>query len=126
MTRILAALVRPTLYAFNPVTSTRAFSAKSGSRDHYQTLGVNQNATHAQIKSAFDEYTVVFNQEKKTGNPDVYKKYREIEAAYNILSDYESRRLYNKGLLAKERRSYIVYFNLIIFVRISIQCYGTT
>lgn len=97
MTRILAALVRPTtLYTFNPAVSTRAFA--SAPPDLYKTLGVGREATHAEIKSAFDEWTKAFKLEKALGDADAWKRYREIEGAYNVLSNYELRRLYNKGL----------------------------
>lgn len=96
MSRILAALVRPTLYTFNPAVSTRAFA--SALPDHYKTLGVGREALHAEIESAFEEWTKVLKQEKAAGYADADKRLQEIEAAYNVLSNYELRKWYNKGL----------------------------
>lgn len=62
--------------------------------NHYETLGVAQNATQDQIKSAFRKLA-------KQHHPDVggdQSKFQQISDAYNTLSDTESRAHYDYQL----------------------------
>lgn len=102
MTRILTALVRPAVVNnFKPIVLTRAFSKSSANYDHYDTLGVARNATQTEITLAFKQLTELYAPEKNKGNTEAYNKYRQVNAAFNVLSNYELRRLYNKGKVTK-------------------------
>lgn len=99
MTRILAA----TLSRWPAISSTyntaaasqRLFSKSSVNYDHYETLGVPRNATQVEIGTAYKLLVERYTAEKNA--EDAYRKLREIKAAYNVLSNYELRKLYNKG-----------------------------
>lgn len=64
-------------------------------RDYYEVLGVDKNATDADIKSAFRKLA-------KKYHPDVSKeenaaeKFKEAQEAYAVLSDPEKRRQYDQ------------------------------
>jgi len=64
-------------------------------RDYYEVLGVNKNATDAEIKSAFRQLA-------KKYHPDVSKeenaaeKFKEAQEAYAVLSDADKRRKYDQ------------------------------
>lgn len=64
-------------------------------RDYYEVLGVDKNATEADIKSAFRKLA-------KKYHPDVSKeenaaeKFKEVQEAYAVLSDPEKRKQYDQ------------------------------
>lgn len=64
-------------------------------RDYYEVLGVDKNATEAEIKSAFRKLA-------KKYHPDVSKeenaaeKFKEAQEAYAVLSDPDKRRQYDQ------------------------------
>lgn len=70
-------------------------------KNHYDTLGLKRTADDAQIKTAYR--TLV-----KEWHPDVCRKpeaetrFKEIQAAYSVLSDRSLRRKYDITLKAKE------------------------
>ncbi|MEG1351322.1 MAG: molecular chaperone DnaJ [Bacilli bacterium] len=63
--------------------------------DYYETLGVNKNASDADIKSAFRKLA-------KQYHPDVNKdsgaeaKFKEVQEAYSVLSDSQKRSQYDQ------------------------------
>ncbi|MDD5456688.1 MAG: molecular chaperone DnaJ [Candidatus Margulisbacteria bacterium] len=65
------------------------------SKDYYAVLGINKNATDAEIKSAFRSLARKYH-------PDVNKdhtsqeKFKEINEAYQVLSDADKRRKYDQ------------------------------
>ncbi|MCL6538091.1 MAG: molecular chaperone DnaJ [Acidothermus sp.] len=65
-------------------------------RDHYATLGVRRDATQEEIKRA---YRRLARQLHPDVNPDrdTQERFKEITAAYEVLSDPEKRRIYDMG-----------------------------
>lgn len=63
-------------------------------KDFYEVLGVNKNATEAEIKSAFRKKAKEYHPDnKETGNAD---KFKEISEAYGVLSDANKRKQYDQ------------------------------
>ena len=58
----------------------------------YKTLGVSQEATEKELKKAYRKLAVKHHPDKG-GDPDTFK---DISAAYDILSDPEKRERYDK------------------------------
>ena len=64
-------------------------------RDYYEVLGVEKNASEADIKSAFRKLA-------KKYHPDVCKesdaeaKFKEVQEAYSVLSDENKKRMYDQ------------------------------
>lgn len=73
-------------------------------RDPYQVLGIQKSATAAEIKKAFRDLA-------KKHHPDLHpkdvaneKKFKEINAAYELLSDEKKRKAYDTGRMDAEGR----------------------
>jgi curved DNA-binding protein CbpA/thioredoxin-related protein len=65
--------------------------------NHYKILGVNKDATEAEIKKAFKKLSLKFHPDKNKGNPEeAKKKFIEVANAYETLSDPNKRRIYDQ------------------------------
>lgn len=63
------------------------------SKDYYQTLGVNKNASKDEIKKAFYKLAHKYHPDKKEGDE---KKFKEVNEAYQTLSDDQKRAQYDR------------------------------
>lgn len=68
-------------------------------KNYYEALGVTPKATQADIKSAYYKLSMLYHPDRNQGCKEASIKFQQIKAAYEILSDYKSRRLYDKGIL---------------------------
>ncbi|WP_284697889.1 DnaJ domain-containing protein [Mycoplasmopsis cynos] len=67
----------------------------STKRDYYEILGVNKNATEKEIKTAYRSLAKQYHPDKlKDGTSD--QKMKELNEAYEILSNSEKRNIYDK------------------------------
>ena len=65
-------------------------------RDYYKTLGVERNATEAEIKKAFRRLARIYHPDVAKDKVSAEQKFREINEAYDVLSDPEKRRKYDR------------------------------
>ncbi|KAK7314663.1 hypothetical protein VNO77_33190 [Canavalia gladiata] len=68
--------------------------AKAGN-DYYSTLNVSRNATLQEIKSSYRKLARKYHPDMNK-NPGAEEKFKEISAAYEVLSDDEKRSLYDR------------------------------
>lgn len=66
------------------------------SKDFYQILGVEQNASEADIKKAYRKLAMKYHPDKNPGNKDAEAKFREATNAYDVLSDKQKRATYDR------------------------------
>ncbi|KAF3437836.1 hypothetical protein FNV43_RR20592 [Rhamnella rubrinervis] len=64
-------------------------------RDYYSTLNVGRNATLQEIKSSYRKLARKYHPDMNKG-PGAEEKFKEISAAYEVLSDDEKRSLYDR------------------------------
>ena len=61
--------------------------------NYYHVLGLSEDATPAEIKSAFKRLAVKYHPDKHPGRPEMEEKFKEVNVAHQILSDeYEKAR----------------------------------
>lgn len=64
-------------------------------RDYYKTLGVGRSATDAEIKSAYRKLARKHHPDLNPNNKDAEKRFKEINEAYQVLSDSDKRKKYD-------------------------------
>lgn len=64
-------------------------------RDYYEVLGVPKTATEAEIKKAFRKLAMEYHPDRNKSH-DAEEKFKEINEAYEVLSDAQKREKYDK------------------------------
>ncbi len=64
--------------------------------DYYRTLGVPRGATEKEIRSAFRKLARKHHPDVNENDPASEEKFKEINEAYTVLSDADSRRKYDR------------------------------
>ena len=65
-------------------------------RDYYDVLGVSRDADDKKIKQAFRKLAKKYHPDTNQGNADAERKFKEVNEAYDVLSDKEKRKLYDQ------------------------------
>lgn len=65
-------------------------------KDYYQILGVNGNASDKEIKQAYRRLARKHHPDLNPGDKSAEDKFKEINAAYQVLSDPEKRKKYDQ------------------------------
>ncbi|HEY2406522.1 MAG TPA: molecular chaperone DnaJ [Polyangiaceae bacterium] len=65
-------------------------------RDPYEVLGVERNASDADIKSAFRRLAALHHPDKNPGDPHASTRFKEANLAHQILSDADKRAAFDR------------------------------
>jgi DnaJ-class molecular chaperone len=65
-------------------------------RDFYDVLGVARNATEADIKRAYRKLAKQYHPDQNKGNKDAETRFKEVQEAYDVLSDKDKRARYDQ------------------------------
>ncbi|KAK2590493.1 DnaJ-like protein [Conoideocrella luteorostrata] len=63
---------------------------------YYDTLGVQPTATELEIKKAYRKLAIVHHPDKNPNDPTAHEKFQAIGEAYQVLSDADLRKAYDK------------------------------
>lgn len=64
--------------------------------DYYQTLGIEKTATRDEVKRAYRKLARKYHPDANREDPDAESRFREIGAAYEVLSDPKRRERYDR------------------------------
>ena len=65
--------------------------------DLYQRLGLKRGASEAEIKKAYRSLAKQLHPDRNKDKPDAAKRFSEVTAAYDLLSDKDKRARYDRG-----------------------------
>ena len=65
-------------------------------KDHYQTLSVSRTASDKELKAAFRKLARQYHPDANKDDPASEERFKEINEAYEVLSDSKNRKLYDR------------------------------
>lgn len=67
-------------------------------KDYYQILETSRNASANELRSSYRKLALKYHPDRNPGNPQAEEHFKEINAAYQILSDPTRRAYYDSGM----------------------------
>jgi len=65
-------------------------------RDYYEVLGVSRDATDTEIKKAYRKLAKKYHPDVNPGDAEAETKFKEVNEAYEVLSDHQKRARYDQ------------------------------
>ncbi|HPD83159.1 MAG: molecular chaperone DnaJ [Alphaproteobacteria bacterium] len=66
------------------------------STDYYKTLGIDKNASADEIKKAYRKLAMKYHPDQNKDNKEAENKFKEVNAAYDVLKDDQKRAAYDR------------------------------
>lgn len=64
--------------------------------DYYDILGVSRSATQDEVKKAYRKLAMQYHPDRNPGNKEAEEKFKEVNAAYEVLGDASKRERYDQ------------------------------
>src|SRR5215213_4232549 len=74
-------------------------------KDPYNALGLSREATQEDIRKTHRKLVRKYHPDANPEDPRAEERFKEVQQAYEVLSDEKKRREYDEGLRASSRRS---------------------
>ncbi|MEM7361390.1 MAG: molecular chaperone DnaJ [Bacteroidota bacterium] len=65
-------------------------------KDYYEILDIQRDATEKEIKQAYRKKALKYHPDRNKGNKEAEEKFKEAAIAYEVLSDPQKRRIYDR------------------------------
>ena len=65
-------------------------------QDYYKILDIKKNATEQEIKQAYRKKALKYHPDRNKNNKEAEEKFKEAAVAYEVLSDPQKRRVYDR------------------------------
>ena len=65
-------------------------------RDYYEALGLQRNATEAELKQAYRRLAMKFHPDRNPGDPEAEAAFKEVKEAWEVLKDPRKRAAYDQ------------------------------
>src|SRR5262245_20559150 len=65
-------------------------------RDYYSVLGVSRQASADELKKAFRKMAMKYHPDKNPGDKAAEERFKEVNEAYDVLSDPKKRQMYDQ------------------------------
>lgn len=81
-------------------------------RDLYEVLGLKKDASIDDIKKAFRKKAMQYHPDKNPGDKVAEEKFKEVNEAYEVLSDSDKREKYDRFGLPRADNIWICYMRI--------------
>lgn len=65
-------------------------------KDYYEVLGISRDASESDIKKAYRKLAMKYHPDKNKGNKEAEEKFKDINEAYQVLSDPEKKEQFDR------------------------------
>jgi len=65
-------------------------------RDYYEVLGVQKNASEAELKKAYRRLAMKYHPDRNENSAEAEEKFKEAKEAYDVVSDPQKRAAYDQ------------------------------
>lgn len=66
--------------------------------DYYQLLGIKQNASSTELRTAYKKLAMLYHPDRNPGNQEAEELFKLINEAYHVLADPQKRQIYDLGI----------------------------